>query len=60
MRRGDLLTLLALVVLKGLHTSERGGTGNQLVAEVALVLLLAVHLTVGVIRLVWNVVSSSS
>ena len=60
MRRDDLLTLLALVVLEGLHTGERGGTGNQLVAEVALVLLLAVHLTVSVIGLVWNAVSSGS
>lgn len=43
-------TLLALVVLKSLHTGERGGTGENLVGEVALVLVLVVvHLTVSVV-----------
>lgn len=43
-------TLLALVVLKSLHTGERGGTGENLVGEVALVLVLVfVHLTVSLV-----------
>lgn len=43
-------TLLALVVLVGLHTGKGSGTGNKLMRELALVLLLAVHLAVSVIR----------
>ena len=46
-------TLLALVVLESLHTGKRGGTGEKLVGEVALVLVLAlVHLTVSVVGIV--------
>lgn len=40
------------MVLKSLHTGERGGTGENLVGEVALVLVLVavvVHLTVSVV-----------
>jgi hypothetical protein len=39
------------VVLPGLHAGEGSSTGDQLVAEVALMLLLAVHLAVSVIGL---------
>lgn len=44
------LTLLALVVLVGLHAGKGSGTGNELVRELALVLLAAVHLAVSVVR----------
>lgn len=44
------LTLLALVVLPGLHTGKGSGTSNELVRELALVLLLAVHLAVSIVR----------
>lgn len=45
-------TLLALVVLPGLHTGEGSGTGDKLVRELSLVVLLAtVNLTVSVIGL---------
>ena len=38
------------MVLESLHTGKRGGTGEKLVGEVALVLVLAlVHLTVSVV-----------
>lgn len=47
----EIRTLLALVVLPGLHSRKGSSTGNQLVAQVALMLLLAVHLAVGVIGL---------
>lgn len=39
-------TFLALVVLPGLHAGKGRSTGNQLVGELALVLLLTVNLTV--------------
>lgn len=35
-------TLLALVVLVGLHGSKGSGTGNELVRELALMVLFAV------------------
>lgn len=45
-------TLLALVVFEELHGLEGSGTGDNLVGEVTLVLLLlAVHLTVSVVGL---------
>lgn len=44
-------TLLAAVVFKGLESLEAGGTGNQLVGELALV-LLAVDLLVRVLRII--------
>lgn len=44
------LTLLALVVLVGLHAGKGSGTGNELVREFALVLLAAVHLAVSFVR----------
>lgn len=44
-------TLLALVVLPGLHASEGSGTGKELVGQVTLVLVL-VHLTVSVVGLI--------
>jgi hypothetical protein len=43
-------TLLALVVLVGLHAGKGSGTGNELVRELALVLLAAVHLAVSIVR----------
>lgn len=39
------------MVLPGLHSSKGSSTGDQLVAKVALVLLLTVHLAVSVIGL---------
>jgi hypothetical protein len=42
-------TLLALVVLPELHALKRGSAGNELVREVALVLLSTVHLTVSIV-----------
>lgn len=42
------LTLLALVVLPGLHAGKRGSPGRELVGPLALVLLAAVHLTVSI------------
>jgi len=46
-----VLTLGALVVLKSLEGGERSTTGNQLMAEAALVgLLVGVDLVVSVVR----------
>lgn len=44
-----ILTLLALVVFPSLHGREGSGTANQLMRELALVLLLAIHLVVGLV-----------
>lgn len=41
-------TLLALVVLPGLHAGKRGSAGSQLVGPLALVLLAAIHLAVSI------------
>lgn len=45
----DILTLLALVVFEELHALEGGGTADELMRELALVLLLAVDVTVRVV-----------
>lgn len=45
------------MVLKSLHAGERGGTGDELVGEVALVLVLLVHLTVSVVGFVCDFVT---
>lgn len=52
----QLLTLVALVVLKGLEGSEGGTASNELVAPAAVVrLLVAVDLVVGVAVFTWAV-----
>lgn len=41
------------MVLKSLHAGKRGGTGEKLVGEVTLVLvLIVVHITVSLVRFV--------
>lgn len=45
-----MLTLLALVVFPGLHSREGSGTANQLVRKLALVLFIAVHLLMRLVR----------
>lgn len=48
-------TLLALVVLESLHTGKGSSTGNELVRELALVLLVVVvHLAVSIVRFAWE------
>lgn len=59
-RRETMHTLLALVVLEELHALEGSGTGQKLVGELGLVVLLAVvDLTVSLVGIVCkaNVVS---
>lgn len=51
------LTLLALVVLPGLHAREGSSSTDELVRELALMLLLAVDLLVGLVRVVWDIVN---
>ena len=51
---GEERTVLALMVLVGLHGTEGSGTGGELVGELALVVLLTVvHLLVSLLRFVW-------
>lgn len=51
-------TVLALVVLVGLHGTEGSGTGSELVGELALVVLLTVvDITVSLLGFVWWEVS---
>lgn len=54
MKCGVPRTLLALVVLVGLHAGKGSGTGSELVRELALVVLLVtvVHLLVCLLRFV--------
>lgn len=49
----EIRTLLALVVLEGFESLEAGGTGDQLVRELALVLLFTVDLAVRVVGVIY-------
>lgn len=53
-------TLPALLVLELLHGEKAGTTGEELMAELSLVLLLAVDLVVVVLSLAWSLLAVRS